>query len=106
MRLAVLLSVWISLTATSLCNSADLSQMPDLPALKMGASDLDASLLQTHSRIDAANGSEDSGWEMVKLSIDGQSIEIPHLSLSSSVAFPNELFGFSYMYNQADQPIS
>jgi len=42
----------------------------------------------------------------VKVSIDGQDIEIPHLSLASSVAFPNEVFGFSYMYNQADKPIS
>ena len=43
---------------------------------------------------------------LVKVSIDGQDIEIPHLSLASSVAFPNEVFGFSYMYNQADKPIS
>jgi len=42
----------------------------------------------------------------VKVSIDGQDIEIPHLSLASSVAFPNEVFGFSYMYNQAGKPIS
>jgi hypothetical protein len=43
---------------------------------------------------------------MVKASIAGQEIEIPHLSLASSVAFPNEVFGFSYMYSQADKPIS
>lgn len=52
------------------------------------------------------NGPEDSGWEMVKVNIDGQDIEIPHLSLASSLAFPNEVFGFSYMYNQTDKPIS
>ena len=50
--------------------------------------------------------SENSGRETVKVNIDGQDIEIPHLSLASSVAFPNEVFGFSYMYNQADKPIS
>jgi hypothetical protein len=42
----------------------------------------------------------------VRVSIDGQDIEIPHLSLASSVAFPNEVFGFSYMYTQAGKPIS
>jgi hypothetical protein len=42
----------------------------------------------------------------VKVSIDGQDIEIPHLSLASSVAFPNEVFAFSYMYNQDNKPIS
>jgi hypothetical protein len=72
----------------------------------MRATELDAILLESHAFIDATNGSEDSGWEMVKVSIDGQDIEIPHLSLASSVAFPNEVFGFSYMYNQDDKPIS
>jgi hypothetical protein len=106
MRLAVLLSVSISLVVTSLCNGAEFSQIRDLPPIRMGATDLDGILLEAHSRIDAANGSEDSGWEVVKVSIDGQDIEIPHLSLASSLAFPNEVFGFSYMYNQADKPIS
>ena len=77
----------------------------DLPPLKLGATDLDAILLKTHSLIDAANGHDDSGREMVKFSIDGQEIEIPHLSLASSVAFPNDVFGFSYTYNQAGKPI-
>jgi hypothetical protein len=63
-------------------------------------------LLKSHGFIDAANGTEDSGREMVKVNIDGQDIEIPHLALSSSVAFPNEVFGFSYRYNQTDKPIS
>ena len=106
MRFAVLLSVCVSLATTSLCNGGEFSQVRDLPTLKLGATDLDAILLETHSFIDAANGPEDSGWETVKVSIDGQNIEIPHLSLASSVAFPNEVFGFSYMYNQADKPIS
>jgi hypothetical protein len=106
MRFAVFLSVCVSLATTSLCDGAEFSQVHDLPALKMGATDLDAILLRTRSLIDAANGPEDSGREMVKVSIEGQDIEIPHLSLASSVAFPNEVFGFSYIYNQADKPIS
>jgi hypothetical protein len=91
---------------TSLSNGAESSQVRDLPALKLRATDLDAILLETHAIIDAANGPEDSGREMVKISIDGQDIEIPHLSLASSLAFPNEVFGFSYTYQQADKPIS
>ena len=74
--------------------------------MKMGATDLDAILLKTRAFIDTVNGPEDSGWEMVRISIDGQDIEIPHLSLASSVAFPNETFSFSYRYNQTDKPIS
>ena len=106
MRFAVFLSVCVSLATTSLCNGGEFSQVRDLPTLKLGATDLDAILLETHALIDAANGPEDSGWETVTISIDGQNIEIPHLSLASSVAFPNEVFGFSYTYNQADKPIS
>ncbi len=106
MRFAILLSICVSLATISLSNGAESSQIRDLPALKLGATDLDAILLETHALIDAANGPEDSGWEMVKVSIDGQDIEIPHLSLASSVAFPNEVFGFSYTYNQPDKPIS
>ena len=103
MRFAVFLSVCVSVAITSLCNGRELDR--DLPALKLGATDLDAILLETHAFIDAANGPEDSGRETVKVNIDGQNIDIPHLSLASSVAFPNEVFGFSYMYNQADKPI-
>ena len=106
MRFASLLSICVSLATTSLSNGAESSQVRDLPALKLGATDLDAILLETHALIDAANGPEDSGREMVKVSIDGQDIEIPHFSLASSVAFPNEVFGFSYTYQQADKPIS
>jgi hypothetical protein len=96
----------VSLATTSLSNGGEFSQVRDLPALKLGAADLDTILQKTHSVIDAANGPEDSRRETVKVSIDGQDIEIPHLSLASSVAFPNEVFGFSYIYNQADKPIS
>jgi len=106
MRFAVLLSVCVSLATTSLCTGVEFSQVRDLPALKLGATDLDAILLETHALIDAANGPEDSGRETVTISIDGQNIEIPHLSLASSVAFPNEVFGFSYTYQQVDKPIS
>ena len=106
MRFVVLRSVCVLLATTSLCNGIEVSHVRDLPPLKLGATDLDAILLKTHSLIDEANGPEDSGSETVKVSIDGQDIEIPHLSLASSVAFPNEVFGFSYMYTQAGKPIS
>ena len=106
MQFAVLLSVCVSLATTSLSDGGEISQVHDLPALKIGAINLDAILLKTRSLIDAANGREDSGREMVKVSIDGHNIEIPHLSLASSVAFPNEVFGFSYIYSQPDKPIS
>ena len=96
----------MSLATTSLSDGGEFSQVRDLPAVKLGATDLDAILLKTHSLIDAANGPEDSGRETVKVNIDGQDIEIPHLSLASSVAFPNEVFGFSYTYYQSDKPIS
>src|SRR6478609_2690493 len=104
MRFVVFLSVCVLFVTTSLCNVVELDC--DLSFLKLGVIDLDAILLETHSFVDAANGPEDSGWETVRVSIDGQNIEIPHLSLASSVAFPNEVFGFSYVYNQADKPIS
>ena len=105
MRFAVLFWVCVSF-AISRANGAEFSRTYDLPSLKMGATDLDAILLKTHSVIDAANGSEDLGQEAVKIDIHSQDIEIPHLSLASSVAFPNEVFGFSYTYNQGDKPIS
>lgn len=100
------LSICVSLATTSLCNAAEFSQTYDLPPLKMGATDLDAILLKTQALIYTVNGSEDSGWDIVKLTIDGQNIEIPHLSQASSVAFPNEVFRFSYTYQQANKPIS
>ena len=105
MRFAVLFCVCVSL-AISRSNAAEFSQTYDLPPLKLGATDLDAILLETNAFINLANGSEESGWDIVKLTIDGQNIEIPHLSQASSVAFPNEVFAFSYTYQQADKPIS
>jgi lipopolysaccharide export LptBFGC system permease protein LptF len=72
----------------------------------MGATDLDGILMETNAFIRVANGSEDSGWDIVKVTIDNQDIEIPHLSQASSVAFPNEVFRFSYTYQQTSKPIS
>jgi hypothetical protein len=106
MRLVVLLSVCAWLAATSLSDGAEFSQVRDLPPLKMGATDLDVILLKTHSLIDAANGPEELGQESVKIAIHSQDIDIPHLSLASSVAFPDEVFGFSYTYQQGGKPIS
>jgi len=106
MRFAILLSACVSLATTSLSNGAESSQVRDLPPLKLGATHLDAILLETNAFINATNGSGDSGWDIVKLTIDGQNIEIPHLSQASSVAFPNEVFSFSYTYQQASKPIS
>lgn len=106
MRFVILLSICVSLATTSLCNGAESSQVRDLPPLKLGATDLDAILMETNAFISMANGPEDSGWDIVKLTIDGQNIEIPHLSQASSVAFPNEVFRFSYTYQQASKPIS
>ena len=105
MRFAVLFCVCVSL-AISRANAAEFSQTYDLPPMKLGATDLDAILLETNAFINLANGSEDSGWDIVKLTIDGQNIEIPHLSQASSVAFPNEVFRFSYTYQQTSKPIS
>ncbi len=104
MRLAVLLAFCLPLATTSLSNNGEFSQVRDLSALKIRASDLDAILLKAHSFIDAANGSQDS--EMVKVSMYSEDIEIPQLWLASSAGFPNEVFAFSYIYNRADKPIS
>jgi hypothetical protein len=42
----------------------------------------------------------------VKLGVRGHEIEIPHFSLASSVAFPKEVFRFSYTYYRPGKPIS
>jgi hypothetical protein len=108
MRFAVLLSVSLSLATTSVSNGAEFSQGCDLPPLKSAANELDAILNKTHSFIDAANGpaGQDSSRESVKVRVRGHEIEIPHFSLASNLAFPNEIFAFSYTYYQADKPIS
>jgi hypothetical protein len=110
MRLPVLISVCLSLATTSLCGyGAEVSHNRDLPPLRLAAADLDTILRKTQSLIAAANGpsgEHDFGRESVKLGVRGHEIEIPHFSLASSVAFPTELFRFSYTYYQPDRPIS
>ena len=109
MRLAAVFSICVSLGTTSLCYGAQSSEIRDLLPLKMGATDLDAILIKAHSFIEAANGpeaGEGSSQEAVKVVIEGQEIEIPHFSLASSLAFPNEIFTFSYTYSQPDKAIS
>src|SRR5437764_10501907 len=102
MRLPILISVCLSLTATSLCGyGAEVSHNRDLPPLRLAAADLDTILHKTHSVIAAANGplgEQDSARESVKLGVRDKEIEIPHFSLASSVAFPREVFRFSYIY--------
>ena len=56
MRFDVLLSVCVSLATTSLSNGGEFSHVHDLPALKMGATDLDGILLETNAFIAAVNG--------------------------------------------------
>jgi hypothetical protein len=110
MRLLFLISVCLSLAATSLsADGRESSHSRDLPPLKLPAVDLDTILLKTHSFIAAANGplaKQESARESVKLGVRGHEIEIPHFSLASSVAFPRELFRFSYTYSRPDKPIS
>jgi hypothetical protein len=109
MRLAVLFSICVSLGTASLCKGAQSSEIRDLPPLKLAATDLDAILIKTHSFIEEANGpeiGEGASRQTVKVGIAGEEIEIPHFSLASSLAFPNEIFKFSYTYSQPDEAIS
>jgi hypothetical protein len=109
MRL-LLISLCLSLTTLTLAAMGrEFSHSRELPPLRLAATDLDAILLKTHSFIDASNGpsgEQDSGRESVKLVIGGHEIEIPHFSLASSVAFPKEVFRFSYTYYRPGKPIS
>jgi hypothetical protein len=110
MRLPFLISVCLSLAATSLsAKGRESSHSRDLPPLRLAAADLDTILLKTHALIAAANGplaEQESARESVKLGVRGHEIEIPHFSLASSVAFPREVFRFSYAYNRPDKPVS
>ena len=110
MRLPILSGVCLSLaTMTLSAKDAEFSSNRALPPLKLAATDLDTILLKTHSLIAAANGplgKQDSIRQTVKLGIRGKEIEIPHFSLASSVAFPREIFKFSYTYDRPDRPIS
>jgi hypothetical protein len=79
----------------------EFSRNRDLPPLKLAAADLDTILRKAHSLVTAANGpsgEHDFGRETVKLGVRGKEIEVPHFSLASSVAFPKEVFRFSYTY--------
>ena len=110
MRLPVLISVCLSLTTLTLsAKVGEFSESRDLPPLKLAAPDLDTILHKTQALIAAANGpvaGQESVRESVKLGVHGHDIEIPHFSLASSVAFPRELFRFSYTYRRPDNPIS
>ena len=110
MRLLVLISLCLSLTTLALsAKGRKFSDSRDLPFLKLSAADLDTILHKTHAFIALANGpagEQESVRESVKLGVRGHEIEIPHFSLASSVAFPNEVFKFAYTYNQPDKPIS
>jgi hypothetical protein len=105
-----LISVCLALTTTSLfAKSAEFSEDRTLPPLKLSAADLDTILHKTHALIAAANGpavAQAPIRESVGLGARGHEIEIPHFSLASSVAFPRELFRFSYTYHQSDKPVS
>jgi hypothetical protein len=105
-----LISVCLALTTTSLfAKSAEFSEHRTLPPLRLSAADLDTILHKTQAFIASANrsaGDQEFARESVKLGVRGHEIEIPHFSLASSVAFPRELFKFSYIYNRPDKPIS
>jgi hypothetical protein len=106
----VLISLRLSLPTTSLtAKDAEFSANRNLPPLKLSAADLDTILLRAQSLITEVNGpsrEEDSARESVKLGVRGHEIEIPHFSLASSVAFPREVFRFSYTYSRPFKPIS
>jgi hypothetical protein len=110
MRLSVAIYLILSLATPSLfAKTAEFSESRILPPLKLSAADLDAVLHKTQAFIASVNGSEgdqESARESVKLGVRGHEIEIPHFSLASSVAFPREIFKFSYTYNRPDRPIS
>lgn len=109
MRFPVLISLCLLLATASLfAKNTEFSENRRLPPLKLSAADLDTILHKAHAFIASANGpaGEESARESVKLGMRGREIEIPHFSLASSVAFPKELFKFSYTYNQPDKPIS
>ena len=105
-----LISLCLSLvTPTVFAKNGEFSEHRNLPPLKLSAADLDAVLHKTQAFIASVNGSEgdqESARESVKLGVRGHEIEIPHFSLASSVAFPREIFKFSYTYYLPDKPIS
>jgi len=110
MRLPIFISVCLSLATIALsAEDVEFSHHRNLPPLRLAAADLDTILLKTQSLIAASNGppgKQDSGRESVKVGVRGREIEIPHFSLASSVAFPREVFRFSYSYYLPGRPIS
>jgi hypothetical protein len=42
----------------------------------------------------------------VKLGVDGYEFELPRFQLESNLAFPKDIFSFSYAYELSDKPIS
>ena len=110
MRFPVLISLCVSLATTSLiAKNAEFTENRTLPPLRLSAANLDSVLHNVQAFIASANGpvvDEAPARESVKLGVGGEEIEIPHFSLASSVAFPKELFKFSYIYNRPDKPIS
>ena len=110
MRLTVLFSLSLSLATPSLvAKTTEFLESRTLPPLKMSAADLDAVLHKTQAFIASSNGTggnQESARQSVKLGVRGHEIEIPHFSLASSVAFPREIFKFSYTYHLPDSPIS
>ena len=93
----------------AIAKNTEFSQNRNLPPLRLAAADLDTILLKTQSLIAESNGpsgEQDPGRESVKLGVRGHEIEIPHFSLASSVAFPKEVFRFSYTYTRPNKPIS
>jgi hypothetical protein len=110
MRFPVLITLCLSVATTSLfAKDREFSENRTLPPLKLSAADLDNVLHNTHAFLASANGPADdreSARESVKLGIRGHEIEIPHFSLASSVAFPKEVFKFSYVYNRPNKPIA
>ena len=95
---------------TWLCaKDRQVSDSRHLPPLRLAATDLDTILQKTHSLVAAANGpsgGQEVVRESVKLGVGGHEIEIPHFSMASSLAFPKEVFRFSYTYYQPDKAIS
>ena len=110
MRLAMLVTSCLSFALTSLfAKNGEFSQDRDLPPLRLAASDLDTILHKTQAIVAAANGpaaEQNSARESVKIGVRGHEIEIPRFSLASSIAFPNEVFKFSYTYKRPDNPVS
>src|SRR5262249_10869846 len=107
--LPIPISLCLFLAAASLfAKNTEFSESRSLPPLKLLAADLDTILHKAHAFIATANGSaeDESAHEAVTLGVRGREITIPHFSLASSVAFPKELFKFSYSYSRPSKPVS